>query len=140
NGDLEGAMRDAEVVIKQRFVQQRLIPNAMEPRGAVASWNPYAEELTVYNTTQNPHVARFLIAVTNNIPENKIRVIARDVGGGFGSKIPFYGGDALTVFASQVTGRPVKWIEDRSENFLATIHGPDQATHFELAAQHHGTI
>jgi carbon-monoxide dehydrogenase large subunit len=140
HGDADGARRDAEVVIKHRFVQQRLIPNAMEPRGAVASWNPYAEELTLYNTTQNPHIARFLISVTNNIPENKIRVIARDVGGGFGSKIPFYPGDALTVFASQVTGQPVKWIEDRSENYLATIHGRDQITDVELAARRDGTM
>ncbi len=140
SGDVDAAMRDAEITIKQRFVQQRLIPNAMEPRGTVASWNPYAEELTVYNTTQNPHIARFLIAVTNNIPENKIRVIARDVGGGFGSKIPFYPTDALTIFASQVTGRPVKWIEDRSENYLATIHGRDQITDVEMSATRDGTI
>jgi carbon-monoxide dehydrogenase large subunit len=140
NGDADGAINNAEVVIRHRFVQQRLIPNAMETRGAVASWQPGADELTLYNTTQNPHIVRFLCSVTNNIPENKIRVFARDVGGGFGSKIPFYGGDALTVFASQVTGRPVKWIEDRRENYLATIHGRDQVTEVELAAKRDGTM
>jgi aerobic carbon-monoxide dehydrogenase large subunit len=140
NGDPDGAFSNAEVVVRHRFVQQRLVPNAMETRGAVAQWQPGADELTVYNTTQNPHIARFLISVTNNIPENKIRVIARDVGGGFGSKIPFYPGDALTIFASQVTGRPVKWIEDRRENFLATIHGRDQVTDVELAANRDGTM
>src|SRR6185437_14312047 len=140
NGDADGAIDNAEVVVRHRFVQQRLIPNAMETRGAVASWQPGADELTLYNTTQNPHIVRFLCSVTNNIPENKIRVFARDVGGGFGSKIPFYGGDALTVFASQVTGRPVKWIEDRSENYLATIHGRDQVTDVELAARRDGTM
>jgi aerobic carbon-monoxide dehydrogenase large subunit len=140
NGDADGAISNAEVVIRHRFVQQRLIPNAMETRGAVASWQPGADELTLYNTTQNPHIARFLISVTNNIPENKIRVLARDVGGGFGSKIPFYPGDALTIFASQLTGRPVKWIEDRRENYLATIHGRDQVTDVELAAKRDGTM
>lgn len=140
NGDPDGAFNNAEVVVRHRFVQQRLIPNAMEPRGTVANWNSGADELTVYNTTQNPHIARFLMSVTNNIPENKIRVLARDVGGGFGSKIPFYPGDALTIFASQLTGRPVKWIEDRRENFLATIHGRDQITDVELAARRDGTM
>src|SRR5512146_1829797 len=100
NGDVDAAFRDAEVVVKHRFVQQRLVPNAMEPRSAVASWNPGAEELTVYNTTQNPHIARFLTSVICNIPENKVRFLARDVGGGFGSKIPYYGGEALAIFAS----------------------------------------
>jgi carbon-monoxide dehydrogenase large subunit len=140
NGDADGAINNAEVVVRHRFVQQRLIPNAMETRGAVASWQPGADELTLYNTTQNPHIVRFLVSVTNNIPENKIRVLARDVGGGFGSKIPFYGGDALTIFASQVTGRPVKWIEDRRENYLSTIHGRDQVTDVELAARRDGTM
>ena len=140
NGDADAAFNNAEVVIRQRFVQQRLIPNAMETRGAVAHWQPGADELTLYNTTQNPHIARFLISVTNQIPENKIRVLSRDVGGGFGSKIPFYPGDALTIYASQVTGRPVKWIEDRRENFVATIHGRDQVTDVELAAKRDGTM
>ncbi len=140
NGDPDGAMQSAEVRIKQRFIQQRLIPNAMEPRSAVADWNPGAGELTVYNTTQNPHIARFLIAVTQGIPENKIRVIARDVGGGFGSKIPFYAGDALTIFASRKLGRPVRWTEDRRENYVATIHGRDQIMDVELAATRDGKM
>jgi aerobic carbon-monoxide dehydrogenase large subunit len=140
NGDVDAAFRDAEVVVKHRFVQQRLIPNAMEPRSAVASWNPGAEELILYNTTQNPHIVRFLTSVVCNIPENKIRVLARDVGGGFGSKIPFYGGEALAVFASRELGRPVKWTEDRRENYVATIHGRDQITDVELAAKRDGTM
>ena len=140
NGDADAALRDAEVVVKQRFIQQRLVPNAMETRGAVASWNPGAEELTLYLTSQNPHIARFVFSLVNGIPENKIRVISRDVGGGFGSKIDFYGGDALTIFASQQLGRPVKWIEDRRENFVATIHGRAQTHDAELAATRDGTI
>jgi carbon-monoxide dehydrogenase large subunit len=139
-GDADMAIRDGEVVIRQRFVQQRLIPNAMETRGDVAQWTPGADELTLWTTSQNPHIARFLLAVTNGIPENKIRVISRDVGGGFGSKIPFYPGDALTAFAARETGRPVKWIETRSENYVATIHGRDQVQEVELSARRDGTI
>ncbi|HEY7975340.1 MAG TPA: molybdopterin cofactor-binding domain-containing protein, partial [Ktedonobacterales bacterium] len=126
NGDADGALQRAEVRIKQRFIQQRLVPNAMEPRASIADWNAGAGELTLYNTTQNPHIVRFQVAVTQNIPEHKIRVIARDVGGGFGSKIPYYPGDALAIFASRMLKHPVRWTEDRRENFVATIHGRDQ--------------
>lgn len=140
NGDPDGAMQAAEVRIKQRFIQQRLVPNAMEPRSAVADWNSGAGELTFYNTTQNPHIARFLISVTQGIPENKIRVVARDVGGGFGSKIPYYAGDALTIFASRKLGRPVRWTEDRRENYVATIHGRDMIIDAELSATRDGKM
>ena len=140
NGDPDGAMQAAEVRIKQRFIQQRLVPNAMEPRSAIADWNPGAGELTFYNTTQNPHIVRFLISATQGLPENKVRVIARDVGGGFGSKIPFYAGDALTIFASRKLGRPVRWTEDRRENFVATIHGRDQIIDVEMGATRDGKM
>ncbi len=139
-GDADRALADAEVTLTERFTQQRLIPNAMEPRGAVAQWAPGMDELTLWNTTQNPHVARYLLSVTNGIPEHKVRVIARDVGGGFGSKIPFYPWDALTAFAARALGRPVKWIETRRENFVATIHGRDEVIEVELAARRDGTI
>jgi carbon-monoxide dehydrogenase large subunit len=140
NGDADGALQRAEVRLKQRFVQQRLVPNAMEPRSSIADWNEGAGELTLYNTTQNPHIARFQIAVTQNIPEHKIRVIARDVGGGFGSKIPYYPGDALAIFASRMLKRPVRWTEDRRENFVATIHGRDQIIDVELGATRDGKM
>ena len=140
NGDADAALAGAEVRLKQRFVQQRLVPNAMEPRSAIADWNAGAGELTFYNTTQNPHIVRFQISVTQNIPENNIRVIARDVGGGFGSKIPYYPGDALTIFASRMLKRPVRWTEDRRENYQATIHGRDQIIDVELAAKRDGTM
>lgn len=140
NGNPDGALQSAEVRLTHRFVQQRLVPNAMEPRSAIADWNAGAGELTLYNTTQNPHIARFQIAVTQNIPENKIRVIARDVGGGFGSKIPYYPGDALAIFASRKLKRPVRWTEDRRENFLATIHGRDEIIDVEMGATRDGTI
>ena len=140
NGDPDGALASAEVRLKHRFVQQRLVPNAMEPRSSIADWNEGAGELTFYNTTQNPHIVRFLISVTQNIPEQKVRVIARDVGGGFGSKIPFYAGDALTIFASRMLKRPVRWTEDRRENFVATIHGRDEIIDVELAANRDGKM
>jgi carbon-monoxide dehydrogenase large subunit len=140
SGDVDRAFRQANVIVRQRFVQQRLVPSAMEPRSALAQWNAGAGELVLWNTTQNPHIVRLLVSVTTGIPEHKIRVIARDVGGGFGSKIPFYPGDALTVFAAMETGQPVKWTEDRRENFIATIHGRDQITEVELAAKRDGTM
>ncbi|HLJ82084.1 MAG TPA: molybdopterin cofactor-binding domain-containing protein [Ktedonobacterales bacterium] len=140
NGDVDGAFASADVVIKQRFIQQRLVPNAMEPRAAVAQWNPGAEELTIWNTTQNPHIARFVFSVLSGIPENKIRVLARDVGGGFGSKIDMYPGDLLTIFATKELGLPVKWVEDRRENFVATIHGRAQTHDAEIAATKEGKI
>jgi aerobic carbon-monoxide dehydrogenase large subunit len=139
-GDADKAFSEAEVTVRHRFTQQRLIPNAMETRGNVAQWDPGMEEMTLWSTSQNPHIVRFLLSVVNGIPENKIRVLSRDVGGGFGSKIPFYPGDALTAFAARELGRPVKWIETRSENYLATIHGRDQVTEVELAAKRDGTM
>ncbi|HEY7984367.1 MAG TPA: xanthine dehydrogenase family protein molybdopterin-binding subunit [Ktedonobacterales bacterium] len=140
NGDADKAFGAAEVTVRHRFVQQRLIPNAMETRGNVAQWDPGTEEMTLWSTSQNPHIVRFLLSVVNGIPENKVRVLSRDVGGGFGSKIPFYPGDAITAFAARELGRPVKWIETRSENYLATIHGRDQVTEVELAAKRDGTM
>ncbi|HEY7780122.1 MAG TPA: molybdopterin cofactor-binding domain-containing protein [Ktedonobacterales bacterium] len=139
-GDVDSAFRDAEVVVRQRIVQQRLVPNAMETRGTVAQWDPGMGELTMYNTSQNPHIARFISSVVTGIPENKIRVIARDVGGGFGSKIPVYPGDMLTAFAARELDRPVKWVETRRENFVATIHGRDHVQEVELAARKDGTV
>ena len=137
---VDAAFRDAEVVIKQRLVQQRLVPNAMETRSTVAQWSPGTDEMTVWNTSQNPHIARFVFSVVTGIPENKIRVIARDVGGGFGSKIDMYPTDMLTMFAARETGRPVKWTEDRRENFVATIHGRAQTHDAELAATKDGKV
>ncbi len=142
-GDAEAAFAEAKrdgVVISQRFLNQRLIPNAMETRGTVARYNSGSGDLTVWTTTQNPHIARFLMSVVTGISEQKIRVIAPEVGGGFGSKIPLYADDAIVVFCSKATGQPVKWIEDRRENYLATIHGRDHITDFEVAARKDGTV
>ncbi len=142
-GDVDAAFAEAEangVVIKERILQQRLIPNAMEPRGAVAQYTRATGELTLWNTTQNPHIVRFLCSVVTGIPEDKLRVIAPEVGGGFGSKIAAYPADFVTVFCSKMLGRPVKWIETRTENYQATTHGRDHVQNVELAATKDGKI
>jgi len=139
-GDVEAAFRNADVVVTERIVQQRLIPNAMEPRSALAQWSGASGELTLWNTTQNPHILRFLCSVVTGVPEDKLRVIAPEVGGGFGSKIAAYPADFLTVFCAMQLNRPVKWTETRSENYQATTHGRDQIQDVELAARSDGTI
>jgi aerobic carbon-monoxide dehydrogenase large subunit len=139
-GDVEAAFRGADVVVKDRIINQRLIPNAMEPRAVLAQYNSAAGDLTVWATTQNPHIARFLLSLDTGIPEHKIRVIAPEVGGGFGSKIPHYPEDSMVVFAAKALNRPVKWTETRSENYRATIHGRDHIQEVELAAKKDGTI
>ena len=142
-GDVDAAFASAEadgVIIKERILQQRLIPNAMETRGAVAQYNRATGELTVWNTTQNPHILRFLCSVVTGVPEDRLRVVAPEVGGGFGSKIAAYPADFVTVFCSKMLGRPVKWIETRSENYQATTHGRDHVQDVELAATKDGRI
>ncbi len=139
-GDADTAFENAEVVVKERIRQQRLIPNAMEPRAAVAQYNQATGELTLWNTTQNPHIVRFLNSVVTGVPEDKCRVIAPEVGGGFGSKIPVYPGDFLTVFCAKTIGRPVKWTETRSEGYTATTHGRDHIQDVELAGTRDGKI
>ncbi|MGH7559388.1 MAG: xanthine dehydrogenase family protein molybdopterin-binding subunit [Gemmatimonadales bacterium] len=139
-GDAEAAFRGAEVKVSQRIVQQRLLPTAMEPRAAVASWNAGTGQLTLWATSQNPHIHRFLCSVMLKLPEHKIRVISPDVGGGFGSKIPAYPDEALVAFASMALGRPVKWTEDRSENYKTTIHGRDHVEYVELCGTRDGRI
>ena len=142
-GDVDAAFAEAEtngVIIKDRILQQRLIPNAMETRSAVAQYNRASGELTLWNTTQNPHIARFLCSVVTGVPEDKLRVIAPEVGGGFGSKIAVYPADFLTVFCSKSLGRPVKWTETRSENYQATTHGRDHVQDVELSATKDGQI
>ena len=139
-GDTDAAFEAAEVVVKERILHQRLIPNAMEPRSAVAQWTAASGELTLWSTTQNPHIARFLTSVVTGVAEHKIRVIAPEVGGGFGSKIPFYPDEAIAVFCAMKTGRPVKWTATRSEGYQVTIHGRDHVEDVELAADKSGKI
>ena len=139
-GDYEKAVADADVVVKRRFVQQRLIPSPMETRAIVASPMGTSGELTVWTSTQIPHVVRVLMSLTTGIPENKLRIIAPDVGGGFGAKLQFYREEILATVIANRLGRPVKWTESRSENMVATHHGRDQIQFIEMAATREGKI
>jgi carbon-monoxide dehydrogenase large subunit len=139
-GDVDAAFAKADVIVKDRIIQQRLIPTAMEPRAALAKYVPVTGELTVWNTTQNPHILRFLGSLITGVPEDKLRVIAPEVGGGFGSKIAAYPGEFLAIFASMKLGRPVKWTETRRENYQATTHGRDHVQEVEIAATRDGKI
>ena len=139
-GDIDAAFAAADVVVTDTILNQRLIPMAMEPRAALARWDVQMEDLTLWVTSQNPHIVRFLLSLDTGIPEHKIRVIAPDVGGGFGSKIAHYPEDSMVIFASQQTGLPVKWHESRSENFQVTSHGRDHHQEVEMAATSDGKI
>jgi len=139
-GDTEATFAKADVVVKRRFIQQRVIPAAMEPRAVVVAPIAAAEEFTVYSATQVPHIVRVMLALTTGIPEQKIRVIAPDVGGGFGSKLDFYAEEVITLVVAKRLGRPIKWNESRSEGFQATIHGRDQIQDLEIAATRDGKM
>ncbi len=139
-GDVDAAFKAADVVVSERIVNQRLIPNAMEARAALADYRSATGEVTLWVTSQNPHIVRFLLSLDTGIPEQKIRVIAPEVGGGFGSKIPHYPEDTMVIFASKQCGCPVKWTETRSENYRGTIHGRDHIQDVEMAAKKDGTI
>ena len=143
-GDAEAtdrALADAEVVVKQRLVNQRLIPTAMEPRGAIAQYEPSTGEYTVWLTSQAPHVHRLVMtAFVFGIPETKMRCISPQVGGGFGTKIFLYPEYVLVAALAEKTGRPVKWMETRSENYTATTHGRDHVTYLEVGATRDGKI
>ena len=139
-GDAEAAFAAAEVTVSQRIVHPRLIPNAMETRAALASHNNATGQLTLWTTSQNPHIARFLCSIMLDVPENHIHVIAPEIGGGFGSKIATYGDEALVSFAAMELGRPVKWTEDRSENYRATTHGRDHVEYVEMCGTRDGKI
>src|SRR5580693_4945365 len=137
-GDLEAAFRDAPVVIERTYRQQRLIPEAMEPRATVAAM--VGDEFTLWTSTQIPHVLRFLIAAVLGIPEQNLRVVAPDVGGGFGSKLQVTAEEFLTVLIARKLGRPVKWTESRSEGNLAVHHGRDQIQRIKIAADRDGRL
>ncbi|MDQ3662407.1 MAG: xanthine dehydrogenase family protein molybdopterin-binding subunit [Actinomycetota bacterium] len=140
NGEVDQTFADAAVTIKERYYHPRLIPNAIEPRGVVVAPVAAQGEFTLYTATQIPHILRTTLAMTLNISENKLRVIAPDVGGGFGSKLNVYAEEAICLALARRLGRPVKWIEERSENYLATIHGRDVIQEMELAATQEGKI
>ncbi len=137
----DAAFSAAKHVTKIDLVNNRLVPNPMEPRSAVGDWDEGEDAFTLYTTSQNPHVARLVLSAFIGIaPENKLRVIAPDVGGGFGSKIFIYAEETLCVWAAKKVNRPVKWTSDRTEAFLADAHGRDHVTHAELATDANGKI
>ena len=136
-GDLaavEATFAKATRIVKLDLTNNRLVPNAMEPRAAIGEFNRATGEYTLYTTSQNPHVIRLLMgAFVLHIPESRLRVIAPDVGGGFGSKIYHYAEEAITTWAAGKVHRPVKWTAERSESFMSDAHGRDHVTHVELA-------
>ena len=134
------AFKKAHKIVRQRLVNQRLIPVSMETRGVLASYDPGTEQLTVWSSTQIPHLLRTQIAVMLGVPEMRVRVIAPEVGGGFGSKLNVYAEEALVAHLAIKLGRPVKWIETRRENFLNTIHGRDQINEVEIAVAKDGRL
>jgi aerobic carbon-monoxide dehydrogenase large subunit len=128
------------VTIKEEYYLGRLIPNAMEPRGVVCDVNPSMGEYTLYSATQIPHILRTTLTITCGVPEAKLRVVAPDVGGGFGSKLEAYPEDAICLAIAKTLGRPVKWIEERSEGYVATLHGREMYQQIELAATKEGIV
>ncbi len=139
-GEVDKAFADAAVTVSGRYRQNRLVPNAIEPRGVLVQPVPAQGEYTLWSATQIPHILRVLLAMTLGIPEAKLRVIAPDVGGGFGSKLNVYAEEQLALALARKLGRPIKWIEERSEAYVATIHGRDVIQELELAATAEGKI
>jgi aerobic carbon-monoxide dehydrogenase large subunit len=138
---VDAAFKSAHHVTKLDIVNNRLVPNAIEPRAAIAEYDAGSGHLTLWNTSQNPHVARLVIAAfVGMAPEHKLRVIAPDVGGGFGSKIFIYPEEVVALWAARRVGHPVKWVSDRSEAFLTDAHGRDHVTHAEMAFDAEGKV
>jgi len=143
-GDKEAcdkAFAEADKVVELDLINQRLIATAIEPRAAVAQWDAFKEEMTLWTTSQNPNLTRVVLsAFLIGIPEHKLRLISPDVGGGFGSKIPTYPEEALVPWAARKVGRPVKWVATRSESAMSDTQGRDHVTHCKLALRKDGTI
>ena len=136
---IDEALSKAHHVTKFDLVNNRLIPNAMEPRAAIGEYDAGMEEFTLYTTSQNPHVARLVLcAFVLNLPESKLRVVAPDVGGGFGSKIFIYAEETVCTWASKKVGRPIKWTAERNESFLSDAHGRDHVTSAQLGLDENG--
>ncbi len=138
---VDAAFAAAPHVTTLELVNNRLVPNAIEPRASIGDYDPGTGDYKLYTTSQNPHLTRLLIAAfVMGIPENKLTIIAPDVGGGFGSKIYHYGEEAAVLAASKALGRPVKWVAERSESFLSDAHGRDHVTKIQLALDKQGTF
>jgi carbon-monoxide dehydrogenase large subunit len=139
-GEVERLFAEADVTVSERYRQNRLIPNALEPRAVFVQTLSSTGEYTLWSSTQIPHIARVTLSSVVGIPEAKLRVIAPDVGGGFGSKLDVYAEEALALAVARRLGRAVKWTEGRSEGYLATVHGRDVVQEIELAATSAGRI
>ena len=137
---IDKAFADAEVVVSQRMLNQRLAPTAMEPRGVVAHYEPGKDTMTIWSSTQNPHILRSFIAAMNGMGQDQVRAIAPEVGGGFGAKINIYAEEYVVAGLSKRFGLPLKWTEDRSEAFLATTHGRDILGYIDIAATRDGKV
>ena len=139
-GSISDARSSSDVAVTQRFVNQRLIPTAMENRGVVVDYNSGTDQITMWTSTQIPHLIRVLLALVTGHPEHLIRVIAPDVGGAFGSKLYLYAEEVIAPIIAKNVKRPVKWVESRSEGYLATTHGRDHITDIEIIGNRDGTI
>ena len=137
---IDKAFAAAEVVVSQRMMNQRLVPNAIEPRGVVAHYEPGKGSMTIWSSTQNPHILRTMIAAMTGLGQDQVRAIAPEVGGGFGAKINIYGEEYVAAVVSKQLGMPIKWIEDRSEAFVATTHGRDIIGYVDVAARRDGKV
>ena len=138
---VDAAFATAAHTVQERYVQQRLIPMAMEPRAVAAVPQPFGGDITLYSATQIPHILKVMIAVTLGIPEHQVRVVAPAVGGGFGSKLErLRRGAAVRRARPQAAACPVRWVEERTENAQATIHGRGQIQDIELAADADGKV
>ena len=136
----DAAFAAADVVVAQDMLYPRSIPAPLETCGAVADMDQVTGKLTIWSTSQAPHAHRTLYAMFAGLPEHKIRVVSPDIGGGFGSKAPVYPGYVCAIVGSQVTGQPVKWMEDRSENLMSTAFARDYHMRGEIAATRDGTV
>ena len=140
SGDINAAIKKADRVVKVRLLNQRVAPTAMEPRAIVAEYLPGENRLTIWASTQIPHLLKTQVAIMVGLPETAVRVIAPEVGGGFGSKLNVYAEDGVVPWLAMKLGRPVKWTETRRESLLVTIHGRDTINYLELALKKDGTI
>ena len=139
-GDIDAAFAEADHIVSQRIDHQRLVPNPIETRGVLAQYTRGKDQLTLWSSTQIPHLLRTQLSIMLNMAENHVRVIAPEVGGGFGCKLNVYAEEALIGHLAKQLDQPVKWIESRRENFLHTIHGRDQVGQVELAVNSDGAI
>ncbi len=139
--EVDAALAASHHITSMNIVNQRLVPNAIEPRAAIGHYEEAYDKYTLYTTSQNPHLTRLLMcAFVLGIPEHKVRVVAPDVGGGFGSKIFHYAEEALVTWCSRRIKRPVKWVADRSESFITDAHGRDHVTKAQMGFDKHGRI